>query len=261
MRTFYIIAIAMIVAVISASMVTAMPTVDELIERANNYARQVKQYTCQVAIEDSAGTATGRLRVREEKFQLEYDRKNEEGIVLGKETLIFDGETIWMLMIPAGEVVPSVLKMDVKRIEEHARKTKEDILLDRPDRGINPFKALSSLRTNYELEAIEEVRADHAVLVMVEARLKPFAEREPAWTGAPVIRLMIEQEHGMPFHVARFDYEGRRVFSMTRGDGDARVPVRDRHVSYSPPRRAEVLDIAEMLEEIVRDRKENTPAL
>lgn len=256
MRIMYVVSFALAAVLIAAQAAVAMPTVEELIERADNYARQVKQYTCQVAIEDSTGTATGRLRAREDKFQLEYDRKNEEGGVLGKETLIFDGKTIWMLVIPTGEVVPSVLKMDVKLIEEHARKTKEDILLDRPDRGINPFKALSSLRTNYQLEAIEEIKADHAVLVMVEARLKPFAEREPAWTGAPLIRLLIEQDHGIPFHIARFDYEGRRVFSMTLGEGNTRVPVRDNHVSYSPPRRAEVQDVAEMLAEIDREREE-----
>ena len=255
MRTFCLILVALAFALI-ASPAGAMPTVEELIERADNFASRSRQYTCQVAIEDAEGSATGRLRVRGDKFQLEYDRKDENDRVLGKETFIYDGETLWMLVIPTGEVVPAVLKMDVKRIEEHARRTEEDVRLDRPDRGINVFNALSALRDDYELETLEEIRADHADLVMVQARLKPIEERQHSWTGAPLLRLLIEKERGIPFHVARFDYEGRRIFSMTLGEGNSRIPVRDNHVRYSPPRRAEVRDIAEMLEEIAREREE-----
>lgn len=255
MRNILLMMLVAAVALVSAP-ATAMPTVDELIERANAFARRAGQYTCHVVIEDSSGAAAGRLRVKGDKFRLQIERKTGTGAALGDETVIFDGETLWMLVHPAGDLMPTVLKMDVKLIEEHARRTEEDVRLDRPDRGINVFNALSALRDNYELETLEMIRDDQVEMVMVQARIKPIEERQYSWTGAPLIRLLIEKERGIPIHVARFDYEGRNIFSMTLGEGNSRMPVSDRHISYTPPRQAEVRDLAEMLEEIAREREE-----
>ncbi len=157
MRFIALLALVSIMALCAAPAL-ALPTVDELIERAERFAAEAKQYTCRVSIEDAAGSAAGRLRARENKFQLELERKDGAGALLGMESWIFDGETIWMAMRPGGRPIPTVIKMEVKRIEEHARRIDDDVRLERLDRGVNPFTAISSLRRDFDLSVIEEIR-------------------------------------------------------------------------------------------------------
>ncbi len=71
-----------------------------------------------------------------------------------------------------------------------------------------------------------------------------------------MIRLLVDRSRGIPYHVARFNYDGERIFAMTFGAGNTQIPVTQGHVSYTPPRQAEVQNIADMFEEAERQLRE-----